>query len=94
MTTDDQRAARAEALLQFEEVQERLRLLENKLHEIASDFEAWARILKERPETINFPAEEVEPIKAYKNLARLIEDVKETKAELQKLSRVTGKGLQ
>jgi hypothetical protein len=88
MTADDQRKAKAEALLQFEEAKARFALLKNEAHAIAEDLLGMSNILMERPETVVFTNKDVELMKGYKNLGTLVDDLKKTQLELQRLSGV------
>lgn len=88
MSAEEQRAAKAEALLQFREAKERFALLKNKAHKLAVEFEGMARVLKDRPETIDFPEKDAQIWKNYKGLGALVDDIKTTRTELQRLEEV------
>lgn len=84
MNVDEQRAAKANALLEYTEAKERRALLENEAEKLAKHFESIAELLRKRPETITFQ-EDAAQLKDYKRFSALVEDLKVTRSELQRL---------
>lgn len=93
MSADQQRTEKALLLLDFQEAKERLAVLRHKADEIAGELEAAAKLLKECPETVEFHGDRL-VLKGYMNFGKLVEDIKKTIADLQRLeSRLTQGGI-
>jgi hypothetical protein len=88
MNAEEQRKAKGAALLEYTEAKERRALLENEAAKLAQHFESLATLLRERPETIVFGDADAVLLKEYKRFAALIDDLKITRAELQRLDSV------
>lgn len=86
MSADDQDRAKADALFKFTKAKERLALLKHTAHEIAIELEGQAKVLKERPESIVFTDKDAEVMKGYKGLGGLVDDLKKSDAEMQRLA--------
>jgi hypothetical protein len=84
MDAEEQRAAKAAAWLEYNEAKDRRALLVNEAEKLAKEFEGVARLLRERPETITFDGDAV-LMKNYNRFGALVEDLKTTKTELQRL---------
>jgi hypothetical protein len=93
MNVDEQKAAKGAALLEYTEAKERRTLLENETEKLAKHFESLAVLLRQRP-AIVFGDADALLLKDYKRFAALVEDLKTTRTELQRLDGVVrGLGL-
>jgi len=84
MNAEEQKVAKAAAWLEFTEAKERRALLENEAEKLAKHFDALAELIRKRPETITFEGD-AEAFRDYKRLSALVEDLKTTRTELQRL---------
>jgi hypothetical protein len=91
MSAEDQRAAKADLILKYSELKERYALLKRDTDSIANALERGAKVLKEHPERWEFDGDDA-PLKEYKNLGVLIEDVKNTRQEMQNLRALAAQG--
>lgn len=90
MTAADEKAAKAMALFDYTEAKQRLALLKHQAEDIAKAFEGGAKLLRTRPEDFGFDGDDA-PFKDYRKLGVLVEDIKTTQAELQRLTTVLEK---
>jgi hypothetical protein len=84
MSADQQRVEKALLRLDFDEAKERLALLKHKAQERAGEFEATAKKLREQPETFSVNTDSGIQ-EYYRDLRSLIDDIKATISELQRL---------
>lgn len=91
MTAEDQKAAMANVILAFVEQKERYSLLKNEIDSIANALERGAKLLKEHPESWSFDGDDL-PLKDYRGLGKLVEDVKTTQNEIIRLRDVAAQG--
>jgi len=84
MTEDDQKAAKAGVASEYLEMKERHALLKIQIDDIANALERGARTLKTNPEVFGFDGEDA-PLGSYRDLQILVEDIKKTNEEIQRL---------
>lgn len=86
MTLDDEKAAKAAALLDYTEAKQRYALLKNQVEKIAQSLEAGVKMLRDRPEIISFSGADAAVLKSYMGMESLVDDLKKTRADLQRLA--------
>ena len=86
MTIQDERAAKANALLEYEEQRQRFALLKNEAEKFAKQFENVAGKLRNSPELLS---PDVQTIASdNQRLIQLIADIKTTRDEVNRLRAV------
>jgi len=83
VSEQEERAAKAAALLQYEEQRQRIAVLETEANNIAKVLEGTATQLKNRPETFSFDALQLST--ASERIAALIADLKATHVDVTRL---------
>jgi hypothetical protein len=84
MSPEDERQAKALALLEFEEQRQRHALLKNEAHKLAEALRGVAKTLDERPETLKLAGDD-EVLRDYRRLGPLLDDILKTEGELRRL---------
>jgi hypothetical protein len=85
MNVEEQKLAKAAALLEFIEAQERQALLKNEAEGMAKSLEGLAELLRKRPETITLSGGEAQALEEHRRMVTLVQDLKTTRDELQRL---------
>jgi hypothetical protein len=76
---------RLRAPLDFIHARHKYALLRHKADTVARALEAFARILRDRPETIAFDGDDA-ALKSYKGLGDLVDNIQKTGEDLQRLT--------
>src|SRR6202050_2115709 len=88
MSAEDQEK-KARAPLEFIDARHRYALLRHKAETVARAFEGFARILRDRPETIAFDGDDA-ALRNYKGLGELVNDVQQAGEDLQRPTGLVG----
>ncbi|MGC1685679.1 MAG: hypothetical protein WA734_08680 [Candidatus Acidiferrales bacterium] len=84
MSAEDQEK-KARAPLEFIDARHKYALLRHKGETVARALEGFARILRDRPETIAFDGDDA-ALRNYKGLGDLVNDIQKTGEDLQRLT--------
>jgi hypothetical protein len=81
----EEQEKKARAPLEFIDARHKYALLRHKADTAARGLEAFARILRDRPETIAFEGDDA-ALKNYMGLGELVDDIQKVGEELQRLT--------
>jgi hypothetical protein len=87
MSAEEQKQGKATALLEYTKMRERRMLLKNETEKLAEAFEELAKRLRNHPERLKSGGTG-ELMENYRRLGALVDDVKATAGELQRLDSV------
>jgi hypothetical protein len=91
MNTEDQEAAKFKIVGQFAVTAERYALLKNDSDQIANALEVGAKNLEKHPENWSFDGDSA-PLRDYRDLGKLVDDIKATHDEILRLRGVASSG--